>query len=105
MDPKISDISEENDIYKFTLSNLNVSLANALRRTVLTDIPLVVIPTETHEENKCNIEINTCRLHNEILKQRLSCIPIHIDFDQIEDLPNNYVLKYIKKMKQIILFL
>tara|TARA_Y100000816_G_scaffold196471_1_gene143667 strand:- start:7350 stop:8459 length:1110 start_codon:yes stop_codon:yes gene_type:complete len=97
MDPKISDISEENDIYKFTLSNLNVSLANALRRTILTDIPLVVIPTETHEENKCNIEINTCRLHNEILKQRLSCIPIHIDFDQIEDLPNNYVLEVHKK--------
>jgi DNA-directed RNA polymerase subunit L len=30
------------------------------------------------EENKCNILENTSRLNNEILKQRLSCIPIHI---------------------------
>jgi DNA-directed RNA polymerase subunit L len=54
-----------------------VSFANALRRTILSDIPVVVIQTETEEVNQCKIEINTGRLHNEILKHRLSCIPIH----------------------------
>ena len=42
MEPQISEISENNGLYKFTLSNLNVSLANALRRTILSEIPCVV---------------------------------------------------------------
>jgi len=31
-----------------------------------------------YDENKCTIFENTTKLNNEILKQRLSCIPIHI---------------------------
>jgi DNA-directed RNA polymerase II subunit RPB3 len=82
----ISNISEERDIYQFTLSNIDVSLANALRRTILRDIPSVVI-----EEENVNIEINTCRLHNEILKHRLACIPIYSA--NLELLPGNYILE------------
>jgi len=91
MNPIISNISEEGDIYRFTLSNINVSLANAIRRTILSDIPINVIKTETDNENQCNIEINTSRLHNEILKQRLSCIPIHIK--ELDLLPEKYRLE------------
>lgn len=91
MDPKISNISEEGDIYKFTLSGVIVSLANAIRRTILSDIPTVVFYTDTHAEGQCTISINTTRLHNEILKQRLSCIPVHID--DLETLPGKYVLE------------
>lgn len=77
MDPKIANVSEDGDIYRFTLSGVNVSFANALRRTILSDIPVTCIETETYETNKANFLINTSRLHNEILKHRLSCIPIH----------------------------
>ena len=79
MNPTLSNISEEGDVYKFTLSQLNVSLANAIRRTIISDIPTTVIYTDTSSVGQCNISVNTTRLHNEILKQRLSCIPIHID--------------------------
>ena len=66
----------------FTLSGVNVSIANAVRRTILSDIPIVVFKTTPYEENKANIIENTTRLNNEIIKQRLSCIPIHMkDFD------------------------
>ena len=42
MNPSLTNISEEdNNILKFTLSGLNVSLANAVRRTILSDIPIV----------------------------------------------------------------
>ena len=95
MNPTISNISEEAGVYKFTLSGLNVSLANSIRRTILSDIPIIVIRTETFDENQCNIIINTCRLHNEILKHRLSCIPIHIT--ELELLPGNYVLELDEK--------
>lgn len=90
MDPKISQISEEGDIFKFTLSGIDVCFANALRRTILSDIPSVVIMTDSHETNKCNIAVNTGRLHNEILKHRLSCIPIHTK--DLVDFPNKYIL-------------
>jgi len=91
MNPTISKISEENSMYRFTLSGLNVSLANALRRTILSDIPINTIFTEVHSDNDCHIETNTSRLHNEILKQRLSCIPIHNT--DLEALPGKYQLE------------
>lgn len=96
MEPKLKDFSEDSDILKFTLHGVEVSVANALRRTILSDIPIVVIETETHEKNKCHIKKNTGRLHNEIIKQRLSCIPIHTtllrDSDDHKALPENYSL-------------
>ena len=50
----------------------------ALRRTILSDIPVVVFRTSPEEENNCIIDKNTTRFNNEIVKQRLSCIPICI---------------------------
>ena len=91
MNPVLSNIAEEGDIYKFTISDINVSFANAIRRTILSDIPTVVIHTEIHTENQCTITTNTGRLHNEILKQRLSCIPIHIK--ELDLLPEKYILE------------
>ena len=93
MDPKISNISEEDNVYRFTLSGINVSLDNALRRIILSEIPVVAIKTDEYASNQCNIEINTTRLHNEILKQRLSCIPICMGHDELELLPGKYVLE------------
>ncbi len=84
--------SIEYDTIEFTLSGVNVSLANAIRRTILSDIPLVVFKTTPYEENKANITANTSRLNNEIVKQRLSCIPIHIK--DVKNFPlKNYMLE------------
>jgi DNA-directed RNA polymerase II subunit RPB3 len=90
MNPVITNQSEDGDIYSFTLGGVNVSLANALRRIILSEIPTYAFITDTYETNRCNIEINTSRLHNEIIKQRLGCIPIHeTDLDILTD---KYVL-------------
>jgi DNA-directed RNA polymerase subunit L len=91
MNPSISNISVDDEKYNFTLSGVNVSVANALRRTILSDIPTTVIYTETYQDNQCKIDVNTTRLHNEIIKQRLSCIPIHVP--ELDILPDNYVLE------------
>ena len=91
MDPKITNISVDEDMFKFTLGGVNVSLANSLRRTILSDIPTTVMYTETYKDNQCNIDINTTRLHNEIIKQRISCIPVHIK--ELDVLPNNYIME------------
>ena len=77
---------------KFTLSGVNVSIANALRRIILSDIPIIVFRVAPNDKNKCNIIANTCGLNNEIVKHRLSCIPIHIK--DVEEFPlKNYVLE------------
>ena len=82
---KISNIDEESNILKFTLSNVNVSYANALRRVLLSDIPIIVFKTQPYKENNVNILINKTRMNNELLKQRISSIPIHIN--NINDFP------------------
>ena len=78
MNPRIQDVKENGQILTFTLSGINVSLANAIRRTLLSNIPTVVFRTTPYEENKSTFIKNTSRQNNEILKQRLSCVPIHI---------------------------
>ena len=78
MEPSVMDMRETEEVLYFTISNINVSYANAIRRVIISDIPTVVIRTFPYEKNDANFEINTTGLNNEILKQRLSCIPIFI---------------------------
>lgn len=78
MNPTTVFNSDDNDTLSFTLAGVNVSLANAIRRTILSDINQLVFKTTPYEENKATFIVNTTRLNNEVLKQRLSCIPIHI---------------------------
>lgn len=91
--PRVDVISDiRDDELKFTLSGVNVSIANAIRRIILSDIPLVVFRVSPNDKNKCNIISNTCGLNNEIVKHRLSCIPIHIK--DIEEFPlKNYIME------------
>jgi DNA-directed RNA polymerase subunit L len=79
MEPRITNTIEEEGSLKFTLVDCNMSLANALRRIIVSDIPTFVFRTYPYSQNKAEITHNTTRFHNEIIKQRLSCVPIHID--------------------------
>lgn len=93
MDPKIlpQTVVEENEQLKFRLSGVNYSIANSLRRVILAEIDTVVFKTYNEQVNTCTIEKNTTSFNNEIIKHRLSCIPIHI---QDLDMPlENYLLE------------
>ena len=67
----------EDNILHFTLKNADVCIANALRRTVIGNIKAVVIAKEN-----CSITTNTSRFNNEIIKQRLACIPVCLTPDE-----------------------
>lgn len=90
-------LEETDNTFKFTLAGLNVSLANALRRTIQDDIPVYVFNIDT-----CKVDVNTGRLHNEILKHRLQCIPIHSNVsveDWIIDRPDHNIFeKYVMEL-------
>lgn len=90
--PSISNITVENaTTLKCTIKGVDICFVNALRRTILSDIPTVVFYTEVYADNQCKILTNTSQHINEILKQRLSCIPIHST--DLTFLPNNYILE------------
>lgn len=75
--PRIVSRTNERGELRFTIDKINVSMANALRRTILSDVPTLVFRTAPHSECRSTITVNTSRIHNQILNQRLSCIPIH----------------------------
>ena len=69
----VNNMNETNGKLEFTLSKVDVSVANAVRRVILADIETVVF-----KQVDMTFTVNTSRLNNEILGQRLSCIPIHL---------------------------
>jgi DNA-directed RNA polymerase subunit L len=96
MTTKITNLKEEDGIMTFTISNIDVSYVNGIRRTILSDIPICVFKTTPYEENNATITFNTSRLNNEIVKQRLSCVPIVINCIDLEnplETINNYLLE------------
>lgn len=74
--PVVKNENELNGILNFTLYNTNVSVANAIRRTMISDIEIFVC--DPYKDNNISIYENTTKLNNEIIKQRLGCIPIHL---------------------------
>ena len=56
MNPIVEQFSEKNDELTFTISGINVSLANAIN--------IFVFRTSPYERNEANILTNTTRLNN-----------------------------------------
>ena len=83
--PKIDAILEEHDMLTFNISNTNVSIVNGLRRTIMSEIDVAILDTS---DDSIDIEINTTMFNNEILKQRLGCIPVFVNDldDSVKDL-------------------
>jgi DNA-directed RNA polymerase subunit L len=79
--------STKNDTLFFTLSDVDKSFANAIRRTLIGNIPILVLkPVD------CIIHTNTTRFTNEIIKCRIASIPIHH-----KKLASSFTIKLSKK--------
>jgi DNA-directed RNA polymerase II subunit RPB3 len=97
-EPIITNEIETDGILRFTLSGVDVSIANGLRRTILTDIETLVIRGFPHEKCNINIEKNNTSFHNEYLKHRLTSIPVHVsDTVDFENYIQNYKIMLNKK--------
>lgn len=68
----------------FRLSNTNVTVANTLRRAILTLTPSVGFRTEPYEKSDVVIETNTTPLVNEMISHRIGMIPIRADPTQFD---------------------
>lgn len=89
--PTISNITDTDETMSFECDNINVSVINSIRRVILSEIDTVVIRVEPHEKSDVIIHKNISRINNEMLKQRLACIPIHISDSSID--VENYLVE------------
>lgn len=72
--------------HTFEIHDIDLSIINSIRRTILTDIPIPGIIGETVDniDPTVDIIVNTCPLHNEIITHRIGLIPICLTEDEIE---------------------
>lgn len=83
---KIKNESADGSELSFTINNIDLSVVNGLRRTLIADIPVVAIRFHPNNANNPDVNFiaNSCDLHNEMLGQRLSLIPIRMSDREVE---------------------
>ena len=67
--PEIEILDLTNTVIKFKLKQCDISVANALRRVMISEVPTIAI-------DLVHISQNTSVLHDEFLAQRLGLIPL-----------------------------
>jgi len=74
----IANVEEKNGKLSFDITNVLLPYVNGIRRTILSDINVIGIKGFPHDDCDIKIHENNTNLNNEIIKHRISCIPIHI---------------------------
>jgi len=62
----------------FTFRNTPIPILNSIRRTILRDVPTASFQCEPIENNTIEIIKNTSSLNNEIIRHRISLVPVFI---------------------------
>jgi len=72
---------------EFEVHNVDISILNSLRRTVLSDMSNVgfFFDSHVHEDHTTNITSNDTPLHNEFIMHRMSLIPICVNQHELEN--------------------
>ena len=86
------DFIKKNNKIIFKVKDIDVSILNSIRRVILAEIDNVAFenkPYNTGDEQKIKILVNTCPLHNEIIRQRLSMLPLNLNVNEILDFDEN----------------
>lgn len=76
----------------FDFSGVDVSVANAIRRVVISEVPTVAFAFDPNaKQNDIVITKNTGALHNEFLGHRISLLPLHFTVEELENFdPSHY---------------
>tara|TARA_Y100001970_G_scaffold294318_1_gene450459 strand:+ start:10658 stop:11842 length:1185 start_codon:yes stop_codon:yes gene_type:complete len=90
---KFKKFEKKDNKITFNVKDIDVSIMNSIRRVILADIPNVAFDFQPYDFDKKSVDIieNTCSLHNEIILQRLSMIPLKFDENEIHNFePSKY---------------
>jgi len=72
--------------------NANVTLANVIRRMIISATPAVAFRTEPAETSEMSITVNTTPLVNEIISHRIGMIPILADVTTFDPARYEFIL-------------
>lgn len=88
----ITPVKEGSRKMQFEVRNVSLSVVNAIRRIILSEIPNVAIAFDPYNESENDIKFisNTTSLHNEFMGHRLSLVPINLSLDDIRKYENNH---------------
>jgi DNA-directed RNA polymerase subunit L len=89
------DLVKERNVIRFTLAPTNVSYANTLRRTIITDVETVGFVAAIKENGTTSdvqITKNSTPMSNEMLAHRIGLLPIHVK-DPLNWSPDEYTFK------------
>lgn len=104
----------EQNYVELTVSDVNSSIVNSIRRIIISGIETIAIKTEPHNESQIEIFQNDSPLHNQFLSHRLGMIPFNVsnvdefDYNDYElildeesdsDFPKHITSEYIKIRK------
>ena len=78
---------EKAEKHSFDINNVDLSIINGIRRTILTDIPVVGFIGE--EDTTIEILFNNGPLHNEFLIHRIGLIPLNLSEEETENYTDN----------------
>jgi DNA-directed RNA polymerase alpha subunit len=81
----------KSDKHSFDIHDMDLAIANSIRRIILTEIPIIGFYGE--DEPTIDILINTGPLHNEFMKHRIGLIPINVS-EKITDIYNDNDYKF-----------
>jgi len=75
---EVKDIEKTNELLSFRINNIDHSVANALRRTIMSDTPTMAI-------HWVYIRENSSVMADEVLAHRLGLVPVIADPDEFEE--------------------
>ena len=97
---KFKNFKKTGNKIQFNVKDIDVSIMNSIRRVILADIPNVAFDFQPYEFENKTVDIikNTCSLHNEIILQRLSMLPLKFDENEISNFKSS---KYKFRLQKI----
>jgi DNA-directed RNA polymerase subunit L len=90
-------IVQKGNKLSFDINDIDVSIVNAIRRTILSEVPSIAFSFDPNsKDNDIKVINNTGSLHNEFISHRISLIPLHFSQEELKNFhPEkfNFVLK------------
>lgn len=74
--------NKKHNFMNLTMQNVHYSLANSVRRAIIANIKTVGFRALPYNHSSITIETNTTYLNNEIIKHRISMIPVFLSDDE-----------------------
>ena len=91
--PKVIGTLDSTDGFEMEIVDVDRSVVNSLRRTVLSCIPSLVFRGFPHNDSLIKFAKNTTKFNNEYLKHRIQCIPIFVsDETSFDNMVENYII-------------